>query len=626
MRNWTAVPRYAIALGVTAAAILVRWVVDPWLGDSLPFITLFGAVALVAWLCGSRPALLATVLGYLAVDFLFAPVRGSVSLGSPAEVVSLVAYLVSCAIIIGFGGSARRAMVRAGQSEEALRSAREKLNVVVDTMAARVAWCSRDLTYLWVSKPYADWLGLKAEQILGRSIPDIMGQAAFDKLRPHVARVLLGHEVRYEEELHYPAIGPRWVSAIYTPTYDGDAVPNGWISVLLDIDQRKRAENALLLADQRKDEFLATLAHELRNPLAPIRNSLQILRLKSPDAPTLEAARDMIDRNVQQMVRLIDDLLDVSRITGGTLQLRRGRVELAAALRQAVEMSHPLIQSSGHHLIVTLPDEPIYLTADLTRLAQIFGNLLNNAAKYTEDGGTIRLSARPDGDGVVVTVADNGAGIPAEHLPHLFEKFTRRSAQTERSRDGLGIGLSLVRGLVALHGGSVAAESKGEGKGSTFVVRLPVAAASEPVPEPADPKHETAQASVSHRILVADDNRDSVVSLAHMLELMGHRVHTAEDGIAAVETAALIQPNVVLLDIGMPKLNGHEAARQIRSGPGGSDVTLVALTGWGQKEDKRMAVEAGFDHHLTKPVDPVVLKDLLEGIPVRRRGPASVSP
>lgn len=609
--------RYLIPLGVLAGAILLRWLMDPWLGDSLPFITLFGAVAVVAWLFGSRPAVVAAGLGYLAADFLFVPTRGALSLGSGAEVVSLVAFMVSCGIIIGFGGSARRARVRAGQSEEALRSAREKLNVVVDTMAARVAWCSRDLKYLWVSKPYADWLGLKTEQILGRAISDIMGQAAFDKIRPRVARVLKGHEVRYEEELNYPAIGPRWVSAIYTPTHDGDSVPNGWISVLVDIDQRKRAENALLLADQRKDEFLATLAHELRNPLAPIRNSLQILRLKSPDEPTLEAARDMIDRNVQQMVRLIDDLLDVSRITGGTLQLRRERVDLAAALRQAVEMSNPLILSSGHHLIVTLPDEPIHLTADLTRLAQIFGNLLNNAAKYTEDGGTIRLSARLDGDAVLVTVADNGAGIATEHLPHIFEKFTRRSAQTERSRDGLGIGLSLVRGLVALHGGSVTAESRGEGKGSTFVVRLPIAAASEPVAETADPILKPAQTSVSHRILVADDNRDSVVSLAHMLELMGHRVHTAEDGLAAVETAALIQPNVVLLDIGMPKLNGHDAARQIRNGPGGDEVILVALTGWGQKEDKRMAVEAGFDHHLTKPVDPVVLKDLLEGIPVR---------
>lgn len=609
--------RYTVALGFSAVAILIRWLLDPWLGDVFPLVTLYGGVALGAWICGYRPALLAAAAGYLAADYFFIPERGGLSFGSSAEVVGLLAYLTSCAIIIGFGESARRAKTRAGKSEAALRSAREKLNVVVDTMAARVAWCSRDLKYLWVSKPYADWLGLKPEQIVGRPIEEVMGKAASDRLRPHIARVLEGHEVRYEDELDYPAVGPRWVSAIYTPTYDGGAVPNGWISVLLDIDQRKRAEDALLVADRRKDEFLATLAHELRNPLAPIRNSLQILRLKSPADPTLEAARDMIDRNVQQMVRLIDDLLDVSRITGGTLQLRRERVDLAAALRQAVEMSNPLIQSSGHRLIVNLPEEPIYLTADLTRLAQIFGNLLNNAAKYTEDGGTIRLSARIDGGEVAVTVADNGAGIPAEHLPHLFEKFTRRSAQTERSRDGLGIGLSLVRGLVALHGGTVSANSEGEGKGSWFVVRLPIAGEAQPQPEAADPIRATSRDPVSHRILVVDDNRDSVVSLAHMLELMGHRVHTAEDGVAAVETAALVHPNVVLLDIGMPKLNGHDAARQIRSGPGGDDVILVALTGWGQKEDKRMAAEAGFNHHLTKPVDPAVLRDLLAGIPVR---------
>jgi PAS domain S-box-containing protein len=563
------------------------------------------------------PSLLATAAGYLTANVLFVPERGALSLGSTADIVGLVAYLVSSGIIIGFGESARRAKARTGKSEEALRSAREKLNVVVNTMAARVAWCSRDLKYLWVSKPYADWLGLKPEKLAGRLIEDVMGPATFEKIRPRIARVLEGHEVRYEEELDYPAAGPRWISAIYTPTYDGDAVPSGWIAVILDIDQRKRAEDALLLADRRKDEFLATLAHELRNPLAPIRNSLQILKLKSPADPTLETARDMIDRNVQQMVRLIDDLLDVSRITGGTLQLRRDRVDLAAALRQAVEMSDPLIQASAHRLIVSLPPEPIHLSADQTRLAQIFGNLLNNAAKYTEDGGTIRLSAKVEGDEVVVTVADNGAGIPQEHLPHLFEKFIRRSAQTERSRDGLGIGLSLVRGLVDLHGGSVTAHSEGDGKGSSFVVRLPLADASESRPEAADPIRKISGPQVSHRILVVDDNRDSVVSLAHMLELMGHRVHTAEDGLAAVETAALVQPNVVLLDIGLPKLNGHAAARQIRSGPGGDDVTLVALTGWGQKEDKRMAAEAGFDHHLTKPVDPAVLKDLLAEIPVR---------
>ena len=617
MPSSSAALRYAVALGFSAAAILARWLLDPWLGSALPLVTVYGAVAFGAWLCGLGPALLATAAGYLAADFLFIPERGALSLGTTAEVVGLLAYLISSGIIIGFGESARRARARTGKSEDALRSAREKLNVVVNTMAARVAWCSRDLKYLWVSKPYADWLGLKPEKLVGRSIQEVMGPAGFEKIRPHVLQVLEGHEVRYEEELDYPSVGPRWVSAIYTPTYDGDTVPTGWIGVILDIDQRKRAEDALLQADRRKDEYLATLAHELRNPLAPIRNSLQILRLKSPAEPTLETARDMIDRNVQQMVRLIDDLLDVSRITGGTLQLRRERVELAAALRQAVEMSDPLIQSSAHRLIVTLPAEPINFSADQTRLAQIFGNLLNNAAKYTEDGGTIRLSAKLDGREVVVTVADNGAGIPPEHLPHLFEKFTRKSAQTERSRDGLGIGLSLVRGLVALHGGSVTAHSDGDGKGSSFVVRLPIADSSEPRPEAADPIRRTSGPAVSHRILVVDDNRDSVVSLAHMLELMGHRVHTAEDGLAAVETAALVQPNVVLLDIGMPKLNGHAAARQIRSGPGGAEVTLVALTGWGQKEDKRMAAEAGFDHHLTKPVDPAVLKDLLAGIPVR---------
>lgn len=623
MEQTSGITRYAVALGFVTAAVLLRWLMDGWLGDSLALVTLYGAVALAVWFAGYRAALLAASLAYIACDLLFIPPRGAFSLGTTRDVIGLIGYFITAGIIIWLGESARRSRTGAADSESALTAARQKLNVVVNTMAAPVTWCGRDLKFRWVSKPYSDRLGLKPSDIVGRSIQDVAGLPAFERIRGHIDRVLTGHEVRFEEEIEMPGAGPRWISAVYTPTYDGGTEPDGWIGVVMDIDQRKRAEAALLLADRRKDEFLATLAHELRNPLAPIRNSLRILRLKGPAEPTIEAARDMIDRNVQQMVRLIDDLLDLSRITGGTLHLRKERVELSAALRLAVEMSSPLIQASGHRLIVNLPDQPIHLWADLTRLAQIFGNLLNNAAKYTDDGGTIRLSARRDGREVAVTVADNGTGIAPEHLPHLFEKFARKSALTERSRDGLGIGLSLVRGLVALHGGTVVAHSEGEERGSSFVVRLPTAVVPDGEPVSADPVRSANGASSSHRILVVDDNRDSVVSLAQMLELMGHRVHTAEDGITAVETAALVLPDVVLLDIGMPKMNGHEAARRIRKGPGGEDVTLVALTGWGQKEDKRLAAEAGFDHHLTKPVDPDVLNALLAGLDARVQPDAS---
>ncbi len=359
--------------------------------------------------------------------------------------------------------------------------------------------------------------------------------------------------------------------------------------------ERLRLIRQLREADRRKDEFLATLAHELRNPLAPLRNGLQLLRLAGDDRAAAEQAQGMMERQLRQMVRLIDDLLDVSRITRGKLQLRRERVELASVVQSAVEGSRPLIDASAHRLAVALPPEPVWLDADPTRLAQVFANLLTNAAKYTDRGGDIRLTAevasggcQPPGE-VVVSVRDSGIGIAPDHLPRLFEMFNQAAPALERSQGGLGIGLTLVKRLVELHGGTVQARSEGLGRGSEFVVR---------------PPHR-------RRILVADDNRDAADSLALMLRLAGHEVHAVHDGQEAVEAAAWFRPDVAVLDIGMPRLNGYEACRRIREQPGGRGLVMVALTGWGQEEDKRRAIQAGFDHHLTKPVAPADLEELL---------------
>jgi PAS domain S-box-containing protein len=369
---------------------------------------------------------------------------------------------------------------------------------------------------------------------------------------------------------------------------------------------------ALRDADRRKDEFLAVLAHELRNPLAPVRNAIEILRATQSPSPQLQWTHDVIDRQVRQMTRLVDDLLDVSRITTGKIELRSERIELSAAVRIALEASRPLIERGQHILTVVIPPEPIYLNADLARLAQILSNLLNNAAKYTRPGGHIWLCAeRADGH-VKLRVRDNGMGIPPPMLRKIFDMFTQVGGTSDHAQGGLGIGLTLVKRLVEMHGGQVEARSEGVNRGSEFIVTLPTVTGGEATPGPAAQAPEP----VVHprRILVVDDNRDAAESLSMLLHARGHDVRVAYDGLEAVGAAIAFQPDVVLLDIGLPKLYGYDAARRIRDARG-DGVLLIAVTGWGQEEDRRRAKAAGFDHHLTKPVDPEAISRLIDGHP-----------
>ena len=378
-------------------------------------------------------------------------------------------------------------------------------------------------------------------------------------------------------------------------------------------------ENANLVAalketDQRKDEFLAILAHELRNPLAPIRNAVDIIRDQQSPVPEMQWARDVIDRQVDQMTRLIDDLLDISRITRGTIELRKESVQLATVVANAIEASRPLVEARRHGISITLPPEPCFLEADPARLAQVLSNLLNNAAKYMEEGGHIWLTGERERGQIVVRVKDTGVGIAPEMLPRIFDLFTQADHTLERSQGGLGIGLTLVRRLVAMHGGTVQASSAGPGKGSEFVVCLPVGQAAgapaSPVPRDHAARTVTAQAL---RILVVDDNKDAANGLAKLLRLSGHEVHTAYDGLEGLGAAAMFQPNVAILDIGLPHLNGFEVAHRIRVDRG-NKVTLIAVTGWGQDSDRRKSKEAGFDHHVTKPLEFAALKKLLASI------------
>ena len=376
----------------------------------------------------------------------------------------------------------------------------------------------------------------------------------------------------------------------------------------------RHTEDRLREADRRKDEFLATLAHELRNPLAPIRNAVAILRSDQAGECERDAAENIIDRQVTLMVRLIDDLLDVSRITAGKMPMRRTELQLKEVLSLSIATVQPHLDHAGHHLTVAIPDHPIPIDGDEARLAQVFGNLLHNACKYTESGGEIDLRVSlPNDREVAVSVRDNGIGIPPEFMPRLFDKFSQVAPALDRSQGGLGLGLSLVHGIVAAHGGRVEARSAGSGRGSEFVVYLPLL---ERTPQPFAPARggEERGAEVSRRVLVVDDNHDSAESMAMLLRAYGHLVETAHDGEAALQAAENLRPDAVLLDLGMPKLNGFEVCERLRATGWGKSILVIAQTGWGQAQDRARSMEAGFDAHLTKPIDPDAVHEMLNSL------------
>jgi CheY-like chemotaxis protein len=379
--------------------------------------------------------------------------------------------------------------------------------------------------------------------------------------------------------------------------------------VVADIDDRKRMEEALKDADQRKDQFLAMLAHELRNPLAPISNAVQIMQLEGPNGRNFRWSTEVIEDQIKHMTRMVDDLLDVSRITRGKVDLQKETISLVLVVELAVEASRPLIEDYHHHLTIALPPEPVLVDVDPARLAQVLSNLLNNAAKYTDEGGQISLTAEQMDKDVIIRVRDTGIGIAPDLLPKIFDLFTQADRTLSRSRGGLGIGLTLVRSLVELHDGRVTAHSKGLGQGSEFVVRLPIAAgglAGRSQSSAAD--HAPSVQLPRRRILVVDDKPSNAQSLKLLLQALGQEVYTANDGLAALELARQHVPDVVLLDIGLPLMDGYEVARRCREEPTLQGMTLVAMTGYGQDSDKQRSQEAGFDAHLVKPVN---LQDLV---------------
>jgi PAS domain S-box-containing protein len=874
--SWRTAKALSPAAGVAAsflalaAAIALRSALDPVLADSVPFITLFGAVAAAIWLSGLKAAVAVSLVGYVAAAYLFIPPRGAVGFGTVENLVGLLVYLFTCALIIAFGEAMRVAQARESTSRELLRvtlasigdavittdvdgkiaylnavaealtgwrqaeAAGRPLDTVfrivnettrkpvespatralregvvvglanhtvlirqdgsecpIDDSAApirdergRVSGCVlifRDVTaqrrsereryeQLLTARRLASivesseaaivgknldgiidsWnaaaerlFGYKAEEAIGRHIslvipperlaeedriiatlkagqrveqfetervradgrrvlvsltispikdddgnvvgasnvgrditrereaeadrrrlvalietstdfigicdlagvPMFVNQAGLDmvgldgieaarrvsvwdfffpedqaRIRDELFPVVIaqGHgelEVRFR---HFKTGAARWMAYKVLALTDDAGQPIAIGTVSQDVTHRKELEDdlrklaaELSAADKRKDEFLATLAHELRGPLAPLTNVLALWK-RSSDVEQLKRARDTMERQLGQMVRLVDDLLEVNRITHDRLELRKERVELSQIVDHAVEANRPMIEARGHELTVKLPAEPCYLYADAARLGQVFANLLNNACKYTEPGGKISLRADRHGSDVVVSVRDTGIGIPADKLDRVFDMFAQIDSTVGHAQGGLGIGLTLVKRLVGMHDGSVEARSAGVGSGSEFIVRLPIDR-REPHAQATAPIAETRPAH-GRRILVVDDNTDSALSLAMLLEVAGHETVTAHDGPSALDAAERHRPDIVLLDIGLPGLNGHEVCRRLRAKPWGRNVLVIALTGWGQDEDRRMSQDAGFDGHLVKPVDYERLAALLTSV------------
>jgi PAS domain S-box-containing protein len=413
----------------------------------------------------------------------------------------------------------------------------------------------------------------------------------------------------------------RWVTSRGVAEVDGHGRAVRMPGVLVDITERKKLEDELRVRiaqlrdnDRRKDEFLATLAHELRNPLAPIRNSLQILKIPRIDPAMLQQTRAMMERQVHQLVRLVDDLLDVSRVMRAKIELRKESVELATVIARAVETAQPLIEVQGHRLELSLPHEPLRVEGDPVRLTQVVGNLLTNAAKYTDTNGKIWVDVRRDGHEAVLEVRDNGIGIAPDVLPHVFDLFVQADHSTSKSQGGLGIGLTLARNLTEMHGGTIQAHSDGLGAGCVFTVRLPLLPQNTQVATKPDDEQVLNPAPTGHRLLVVDDNEDAASSLAILLRMRGHDVQVAHDGPSALTTAASYLPEIVFLDIGMPGMDGYEVARRLRGMQGLGPVVLAALTGWGQQADRERSAAAGFDHHLVKPVDAQGLDGILNDL------------
>ncbi|HJT35667.1 MAG TPA: ATP-binding protein [Pirellulales bacterium] len=605
--------RYGGAVLIIAVATLLGWWFEPLLTGS-GFMIYFAAVVIASWLGGLGPSLLALTSSLLISIWLFEPAPGSVP-DPPLKIIAGLGVYFFVGVTTALLSESMRSARRRAEAlaVEALRQ-REQMRTTLACIgdAVIVTDCQGRLTMM---NPIAESLtGWQTADAVGKPLDAIFrisNEQTGATVENPVERVLREGTIvglANHTVLHAKDGGQRPIDDSAAPVRDAQGSMLGVVLIFRDVSERRRVEQALRDADRRKDEFLAVLSHELRNPLAPIRMATEVLRLPAVDAAQAAWAHEVIDRQVQHLVRLVDDLLDVSRIMRGKIEMRKEPTDIRTILSRATEIAQPLIDEKQHQLTVEAPPEKIMAHVDPVRLVQVVGNLLTNAAKYTQPQGRIWLSSERADHEAIICVRDTGMGIPAELMPQVFELFIQGAPSANGSQGGLGIGLTLVKKLVELNDGRVEVASDGPGTGTEFVIRLPIAESTVAEPQSDGPSPVALQ---SRRVLVVDDNADAAEALAMLLRLKGHDVECCQDGPSALDAVKIRRPEFVFLDLGMPGMDGLEVARRLRSEPEGSAIVIVAVTGWGQEADRRRTADAGFDHHLVKPVSAADVHRLL---------------
>ena len=586
----------------------------------------FLATLIVVVFAGSGPGVLATLLSVVSADYFFLAPIGSFEIHDSgawrrprsSRSISLASCVASELISRGRRAASDAALASVktrlrGEATKSLQESEQRYRLLFETSRDGIVTVDLSGRILDANPAFQSMLGYTMDELRTLRYQDFTPPRWHDAEAAIVRDRILaqGDSGEYEKEYIHKDGSVFPVSLRAWPVKDADGEMIAMRGFVRDITDRKRVEEALRDANRRKNEFIAILSHELRNPLAPIRNGLQVLRKTGGQGPSAERAREIMERQVEHLVRLVDDLLEVSRVSHGKIELRKERLDLAVVVNRAVDLHREVINAAGVLPCVALPEMPLLVDADPMRLAQIFGNLLNNAVNYTDRGGHIEVAARRVADEAIVSIADTGVGIPKDMLPHVFDLFVQ--GDQGRERRGLGIGLSLVRSLVELHGGNVEAHSDGEGRGSRFVVRLPV---STNLAASATPQRSGPRAASSRRVLIVDDAREVADSFAILLETLGVETRVAYSGAQGLAASSEFEPDLVFLDIGMPGMDGFETARRMRDQPTGRKAVLVALTGWGQDEMLRRVKEAGFNWHLTKPASMADLEALLYAAPM----------
>lgn len=607
--------RYAWALGIVCLCIVLRLWLEPVLGRQAGLF-FWAAILICPWIGGLIPSLIGQSMIWAAQWYWYTPPATTPWRPSLGELLFIAIYYLFGSTIGVASDLRRKAQLRASAQQAEANSQREQLRATLSCMADGVL-VTDEHGRLTLMNPAAEVMsGCSTVESRGKRLPEFF--AVHREGEEHLVDDPLDRVIHSGQVVHgamhltlTSRTGHRIPIAFSAAPIRNEAGDvTGSVLVFRDESERRRNEQALRNADRQKDEFLATLAHELRNPLAPICMGLDLLRMSGNDAAATTEICAMMARQSQHMVRLIDDLMDVSRITRGKLELRKRQIALDEVVQNAVDANRPIIDQARLQLSVKLPAQPILLYADPNRLTQVFSNLLNNAAKFTPAEGSIEVSAEGQGGNVIVTVTDSGVGIPADKCDYIFEMFTQIDRGSESMPAGLGIGLTLVKRLVEMHGGAVAVECSGHNLGSRFRVQLPMVPQTLTTRTPNSPSGSTLP-TAKRRVLIVDDNADALASLSMVVRALGSETFDAHDGIEAVESASNLRPDVILMDIGMPRLNGYDAARRIRQEPWGHDVLMVATTGWGKEEDRRRSKEAGFDLHLVKPIDISAVQEVL---------------